>query len=132
MALRRPLRETSFSDDGEKTPVMRSLVANVSSVPGGVSNTIFATEPLTLNNDTMDYTTWILMNEALRNSRAMEISRDGELVEFSCYTPHCIQPATRDGVRMVTRISLWKRPRGFQPGLTSTEQVYRVAPPWRG
>ena len=122
-----PQRETTFSDAQETVPVQNSLVLNVSSEPEGVSNTIFAQEALTLDNNRMDLTTWRLMNETLGADLSnYHQSHDGEMIMFSCFTPHCIQPAVRDGVRLFLRVSQWVKPDGFTPGLTKTEQVYRV------
>lgn len=122
-----PQRETQFSDAQELTAVNRSLVANLSSHPLGVSNTVFATESLTLAHDAMDADTWALMDATLGTDlTGHHHSADGQLVQFSCFSPHCIQPAQRAGVRMFVRISQWVRPPGFTPGLSRWEQVYRT------
>ena len=122
-----PQRETEFSNKGETVPVANSLVVNLSSHPLGVSNTIFATEPVALDNDLMDQSTWADMNQKLGNDFSrFHVSKDGQFIRFSCYTPHAIQPAQHSGVRMFVRISQWRKPEGFVPGLAKTEQVYRV------
>lgn len=122
-----PQRETEFSNKGETVPVAQSLVLNVSSNPLGVSNTIFATKPVELDNDLMDQSTWKAMNQLLGDDHPdSEISRDGDFIVFSSYTPHSIQPSQHDGVRMFVRISQWVKPEGFAPGLAKCEQVYRV------
>lgn len=122
-----PQRETVFSDKAKTTPVKYSLISNVSSHPDGVSNTVFAKEGVTLQTDTMDYAAWQEMDKHYGTDLSQYvITNDGELLIFSPYTPHCIQPAKNDGVRMFVRISQWKKPEGFTPGLTKSEQVYRM------
>lgn len=122
-----PQRETEFSDKGDTTPVANSLVLNVSSNPKGVSNTVFAVGPVSLDNDRMDQSTWREMNKVLGDDFAdKHVSGDGEMIMFSCYTPHAIQPTQHDGVRMFVRISQWQKPDGFVPGLAKNEQVYRL------
>lgn len=124
-----PQRETAFSDDIDTTPVARSLVANVSSNPFGTSNTIFATEEVWLDDDSMTNSSWRELDDKLSADLSKDFrhfSNDGELVEFSCFSPHCVQPAQGDGVRMFVRISQWVKPDGFSPGLTRSEQVYRT------
>lgn len=127
-----PQRETEFSNKGETVPVANSLVVNLSSNPLGVSNTIFAMDPVELDNDRMDQSTWAEMNALLGDDFSRRhVSQDGQFIQFSCYTPHAIQPAQHDGVRMFVRISQWKKPEGFNPGLAKTEQVYRLVTPIR-
>lgn len=122
-----PRRETAFSDGLDTVPVQNSIVANVSTHPEGVSNTVFASHPVTLDDDRMDQGTWRAMDTVLGTDLSNHVvSKDGELVMFSCFTPHCIQPAKNAGIRMFVRISQWSKPQGFVPGLTKSEQVYRT------
>lgn len=122
-----PQRETRFSENAPTTPVQQSLVINVSSHPNGVSNTVFAYQPVNLDNNKMDYSTWKLMDSHYGTDLTpYHVSEDGEFVQFSCYTPHCVQPAQNPGTRMFVRISQWVKPENHKPGLAKTEQVYRT------
>lgn len=123
------VRETAFDDAAEKRTVDKNLVACVSTFPTGVSNTVFLGHAITLpgvsyeeavaNNSSM-------LNEALQGTAPDEevSTRDGALTLFDPYTPHRVEMAKRDGVRLFMRISLWVPPEGHQPGLTKTEQVF--------
>ncbi len=122
-----PQRETSFSDSSDSVEVNKSLVVNLSSNPNGTSNTVFYPKPLTMRINDFNKTTWTEMDKILgTNLDGHHASKDGELVQFSPYAPHCIQPTQNNGVRMFIRISQWEKPEWFTPGLTKTEQVYRT------
>lgn len=122
-----PQRETQFVENAATVPVKQSLVVNVSSHSNGVSNTVFATKPVNLPNNRMDYSTWELMNTHYGTDLTpYHVTKDGEYIQFSPYTPHCIQPAQHAGVRMFVRISQWQKPSNHHPGLAKTEQVYRT------
>lgn len=123
-----PAREQEFSESSPLTPVASSIGVNVSSHPLGVSNTIFATRPIEVDDDTMTQRTWDLMDAALGDTEDVHLTQDGQLLTFSCYTPHRVQAAQRDGVRLFVRISQWVKPAGFTPGLSRIEQVYRIHP----
>jgi hypothetical protein len=123
------VRETAFDDSAEKRVVDKNLVATVSSEEAGVSNTVFLSRSVTLDDVTYEESVANnseLLNQALAEVEQQDevISSDGSIILFDPYTPHRVQAAQRDGTRLFVRISLWVPPTNHQPGLTRSEQVF--------
>lgn len=122
-------RETGFQDRAGRVDVSHSLVGTVSTSVGGVSNTIFADEDLTLEGEYEELTASNnqLLQERLKGREFSSTqTEDGKWTLFDPYSIHNVQAAKADGVRLFVRVSIWEKPEGHKPGLTRTEQVYSV------
>ena len=127
------LRELHFGQrSGARVPVEQSLIATASTNPHGVSNTQFLTRPcsmhLTPTGD--DFTLWRHVDRHIGEPTpdALFTSRDGQLIQFDTQTLHRAMPATRTGIRLFMRVSLWATKDNHQGNLAKFEQVYRRIP----
>lgn len=126
-------RETYFAQpDLERIHVHNHLVATVSSVDGGVSNTRFLKTPFSFQADsapTSDNTLWGQVHRALEATSPTQFydSRDGELIQMDSWTLHKCMPAKVRGWRLFFRMSMWHRPNLGNGGMISRqEQVYKL------
>lgn len=122
-------RETAFQNNADLTDVEASLVGTISTHPEGVSNTIFVQnvihidekyEVLTKDNNKL------LQQELIGKDMDIVRTVDGVWTLFDPYTIHNVEKSRNNGVRLFTRVSIWNKPEGHVPGLTKTEQVYRL------
>lgn len=122
-----PQREVSFADCSEKIDVSDTILVSVSSRNGGVSNTVIAPHEVLVEDDTMTAATWRELDEAYGLSDDFGTrTKDGQLISLTPYTPHRVEAARCDGVRMFVRCSVWKPPENHRPGISKTEQIYRL------
>lgn len=122
-------REISFENNAKRTDVEASLVGTISTHPDGVSNTVFAQNVVELEGD---YDSLTANNNRLLQENLVGVdldavrTEDGVWTLFDPYTIHNVEPSRNSGVRLFVRVSVWKKPEGHVPGLTRTEQVYRL------
>lgn len=122
-------RETAFENNAERTDVEASLVGTISSHPDGVSNTVFVQNVINLDEDYESLTNNNnkLLQEKLEGETMETIrTEDGIWTLFDPYTIHNVESSRNNGVRLFARASIWEKPNGHKPGLTKTEQVYRL------
>jgi hypothetical protein len=128
-----PLRELHFGQrSGARVPVEQSLIATASTNPHGVSNTQFLTRPYSMNLTPTgeEFTLWQHVDRHIGEPTpdALFNSRDGQLIQFDTHTLHRAMPATRTGIRLFIRVSLWAINDKHQGNLAKFEQVYRRTP----
>jgi len=122
-------REVAFANLDASTEVASSIVACISSDPGGVSNPQFLNEAFTIDS-VNEYGNapelWREVSEQLSETGACEDSADGEMILFDPWTLHRVRPAKCSGIRLFFRMSIWEKPLGHRPGLVKSEQVYNL------
>lgn len=125
-------RETAFEENADLTDVSYSLLGTVSTAPDGVSNTLFYDKSVVFD---AEYNTVVKGSQSYLQSHLpsaelmlpnVSRSQDGRWTLFDPYTIHNVEAARHEGVRLFLRVSLWKKPKDHHPGLTKTEQVYRM------
>lgn len=122
-------RETAFENNAQRTDVEASLVGTISTHPEGVSNTVFVQNVINLENDYEALTrdnNKLLQAELVGKHMDTVRTEDGVWTLFDPYTIHNVEAARNDGIRLFVRVSIWKKPIDHVPGLTRTEQVYRI------
>jgi hypothetical protein len=128
-------RETFFSQpDIDRINVSRHLICTLSSHEGGVSNTQFLDEDLTVDIEkpTSDHTLWGQVHKALtvqstERELRTRMMQDGEMVLFDPWTLHRATATRIRGWRMFFRASQWHRPNlGGDGKLARQEQVYKL------
>lgn len=122
-------RETAFQNNADLTAVEASLVGTISSHPNGVSNTIFVQNVINIDEDyeALTKNNNKLLQEKIIDKHLETVQTvDGVWTLFDPYTIHNIEQSKNDGVRLFARVSIWNKPDGHTPGLTKTEQVYRI------
>jgi hypothetical protein len=127
------LRELHFGQGpGARVPVEQSLIGTASTNAHGVSNTQFLTRPcrmhLTPTGD--EFRLWQQVDRHIGEptSDALFNSRDGQIIQFDTQTLHRAMPATRAGIRLFMRVSLWGISDENRGNLAKFEQVYRRPP----
>lgn len=118
-------KEISFENNAKRTDVEASLVGTISTHPDGVSNTVFAQNVVELEGD---YDSLTANNNRLLQENLVGVDLDAVRTEDGVWTlfDHNVEPSRNSGVRLFVRGSVWKKPEGHVPGLTRTEQVYRL------
>lgn len=125
-------RETYFGQpDLERTPCADHIIATVSSLENGVSNTQFLTEPVTVTipgNPHKDFVLWKEVHKQIKKSVKTKTMLDGEIVAFDTNTLHRAMPAHERGWRLFFRMSGWHNNYLGEEGKISTQQqVYVVS-----
>jgi hypothetical protein len=124
------LRELHFGQrSGARVPVEQTLVATASTNPHGISNTQFLTRPCSIHLAPADdeYRLWQHVDHRVGEPTpdALFNSRDGQIIQFDTHTLHRVMPATRAGIRLFMRVSLWGISDEHRGNLAKFEQVYR-------
>lgn len=128
-------RETYFSQpDIDRVNVSCHLISTVSSHEGGVSNTEFLDEELTIGIEkpTSDHTLWGQVHNRLTQIAQERPLRtrtmlDGDMVQFDPWTLHRATATRIRGWRLFFRCSQWHRPNlGNEGKLAKQEQVYKL------
>lgn len=126
------LRETYFAaPDVEAVSIRDTVLATVSTDPGGVSNFEVLTEPLMLDVDDerADYGVWRTVHRAVeRISAPRRSTRDGALYRIGIRTVHRAMPARVRGWRLFFRMSMWHNDYlGDSGKVARQQQVYVVS-----
>lgn len=128
-------RETYFSQpDIDRVNVSRHMICTVSSHEGGVSNTEFLDEPLTvtIEKPSSDHTLWGQVHAqlaAVQTERGLLTTetKDGDLMLFDSWSLHRAKATKVRGWRLFFRLSMWHRPNlGDDGKLSKQEQVYKL------
>jgi hypothetical protein len=124
------LRELHFGQrSGARVAVEQSLVCTASTNAHGVSNTQFLTRPCSTHLTPTDeeFRLWQQVDQHVGEPTpdALFNSRDGQIIQFDTQTLHRVMPATRAGIRLFMRVSLWGISDEHRGNLAKFEQVYR-------
>lgn len=122
-------RETAFQNNADLTAVEASLVGTISTHPEGVSNTVFVQNVIHIDEHYENLTkdnNKLLQDNLIEKDLETVRTVDGVWTLFDPYTIHNVEASRNDGVRLFARVSIWDKPAGHKPGLTKTEQVYRL------
>lgn len=123
------LRETYFSQpDLERTPCRDHIITTISSYVGGVSNTEFVDEPITVDlsgDPHKEFSLWRTVHRQVPAAARTWEMTDGCLTAFDVNTLHRAQPAKMRGWRLFFRLSGWHRDYLGEGGkIADQQQVY--------
>lgn len=123
------LRETYFGQpDLDRTPISKTVTCTVSTLPGGLSNTEFLAEPITvsINVGESDEMLWGQVHRQVGDRQTWRMP-DGAIVSFSHHALHRAMPAISRGWRLFFRMSMWHKPYlGVEGKISRQEQIYRL------